>query len=148
MGQASLVTAEHLSVRRPSRGARVASLHVETGLGRRELLRLGAACAALLAVAGALLLVTQGGREDASTQRQAEGVISELGTTKHGTVVFALRPLDGGRARRFDVRATDTRQITLQHLEQHLRDLVPVRITYEAAGGTAYVTGLEDVPRG
>ena len=109
------------------------------GLDRRELLRLASLLGVLLLVTGAIVLFTQGGGA-APEQQGLEGVITSVDASG-----FMLRPQDGGPERRLTVAPQDARTVDIPHLNDHVRDQIPVRVVVRQEGGITYAREVIDL---
>ena len=110
------------------------------GLSRREVLRLGALLGALLVITGAVVLLTQGGGDSSAESRGIEGTIASVSESS-----FTLRPKDGGPDRLMTVRPEDARVVDVPHLEQHVRDQIPVRVVVREERGVTYAGEVIDL---
>jgi hypothetical protein len=114
---------------------------------RRDLLRLTGFLVALLVVAGAIMLATQGGGSDrpdeaAGGQRQIDGLVLQATSE-----LLVLRPSDGSAERRFAIRPTDTPKFDVFHLQQHAADGLLTRVTYVEQDGQLYALRADDAPQ-
>ncbi|HEV2999854.1 MAG TPA: hypothetical protein VGW75_03855 [Solirubrobacteraceae bacterium] len=112
-----------------------------TGLDRRDLLRLGALIAALLAIVAVVLLAGGGGGASPVSLGQVQGVLTEVTSDR-----LVLQPADGGAPQEFSIRPHDQRRIDLFHLRQHAADALPSIVHYEEADGTRYAVRVDDAP--
>jgi hypothetical protein len=113
------------------------------GFDRRELLRLGGFLAALLLIAGAIMLITGGGSDSKAggpvTQAQAVGVLTEVSAER-----LVLQPSDGSAPIQFTIRPQDARTIDLFHLQQHSQDQLQSIVFYETDREQKYVLRVDD----
>ena len=113
---------------------------------RRDLLRLIGLLVALLVVAGAIMLATQGGSDASDGGRdgeaeQVDGVVTQVSSER-----LVLQPTTGGAPMTFSIRAVDLPKFDVFHLEQHAADGLPTRVTYIEDGEQRYALRADDAP--
>jgi hypothetical protein len=109
---------------------------------RSDLIRMGAVLAALLAVTGVALLLTQGSSDGAGAERfkSVDGRITAIDQTG-----LVLQPAAGGPAQSFTIRPSDVRRLDIAHLQTHMAQGLPSRVFYEDDGAARYAVRVDDL---
>lgn len=113
--------------------------HGQTGLDRRDLLRLGGLVAALLAIVGLVLLLGGGGSASERSTGRMQGVLTTVEDTR-----LVLQPEGGGAPTEFTIRPEDRQRLDIFHLEQHSADALPSIVHFERVGDKRYATRVDD----
>ena len=110
---------------------------------RRDLIRLGALVAVLLAATRAILAAgagSEGGSDRPSGTRSIDGVLTTVSQAE-----LVITPSDGSAPVRFALTPAEARQLDLFHLELHARDRLPSRRFYVQQGNRRSVVRVDDL---